>query len=338
MNIKRTLSLLMALVISAAFGGCAVSELQQAPPTLTVDEKEIVLAVGDTATISYRVEPGDAVVAFFADNNDIVVVDATGKVAALAAGEATVTLDAGGATKTVLVTVNAVEEEIPLQPSITVASAEAELTVGEIYSLDVSFENADGFEVAYESDNEDVATVDESGTVAALSAGSAVITVTVGEETASVALTVAAVEAEPVSAASTASQASPQPAGSSAASTSSSSSSTAPSSAPAANAANSAPSGSTGAFVGYNVTVNDKTTLATTSSSDLNYTVYTFYSASGKALGSITDDEYVKIRIAYQDKGVLPKGAHDPTDWFTEQFNLYRGLGKGNVSSGSGSD
>ena len=91
---------------------------------------------------------------------------------------------------------------------------------------------------------------------------------------------------------------------------------------------------STKVFDGYNVTVLDNTTLATTASGNASFTVYTFYTSNGKALGSISGEASSAIRAKYQATGEAPYESSDIKIWFAEQFNLYRGLS----SSTDGSD
>lgn len=347
MNIKKIRSLVLALVLTLTTFSACTKEPEATPANLTVNTEAITMNVGDTTTLDYSVDPEDAIVTFKDYDNNIVVVDASGKVVALAEGETVVTIDVNGVTGAVPITVNGVEILVPV---IKVETAEVDVKVGDTYTLDISFENVGDFGIAYESDNEDVATVDENGVVTAVSGGTAAITVTVGEVTDTVALTVVEIEDEPIPEASApVSQTSSIPDNSTAASSTPStpaSSSSAPvqnkpissSSVPAASQPSSGSNGVAGALVGYKVTVNDQTTLATTSSVNGSHTIYTFYSSSGKTLGSIANDDFIKIKINAQDNGVLPSGGYDATNWFTEQFNLYRGLGSGNVGSGSNSN
>ncbi|MCL2589044.1 MAG: CAP domain-containing protein [Oscillospiraceae bacterium] len=76
----------------------------------------------------------------------------------------------------------------------------------------------------------------------------------------------------------------------------------------------------TGVFTGVNVTVNDTTTVATTSGMPgLRATVFNFLSADGRILGSISMDDYMRImeRNGIQDGGER---------WFADEFNRFRGL------------
>ena len=326
-NMKSISLFLVTALTVAGFGGCA-TEPDAVPPTLSVDAEEIVMTVGDTATIAYSIDPADAAERFTADNNDIIVVDASGKVVALASGETIVTLETGDISEVIPITVKAVEPETPLQPSITLAAVSAELVVGDTYPLDVAVENIGDYEVVYSSDDESVLTVNVDGLVTALSAGSATVTVKVGEVSEAVMFTVARAESMPEVSAVAA-----QSDGSSSASSVPSAPVPA-SSAPAAPQAAGTSSGVSGALVGYPVTVNDMTAVATTASVDGSLTTYTFYSSSGKVLGSISNSDFIKIKINAQKNGAIPSGGYDATTWFTEQFNLYRGLGSSNVSNG----
>jgi len=76
----------------------------------------------------------------------------------------------------------------------------------------------------------------------------------------------------------------------------------------------------TGVFAGVHVTVNDTTTVATTSGMPgIGAVVFNFLSADGRVLGSISSDDYMRImeRNGINDGGEV---------WFADQFNRFRGL------------
>lgn len=100
MKTNKMMSFVLALVLAtAAIAGCASKPEPEAhPANLSVHSKAITMNAGDTTTLDYVVDPGDTLVAFKGYDNNIVVVDASGKVVALAEGETIITLDANGVT------------------------------------------------------------------------------------------------------------------------------------------------------------------------------------------------------------------------------------------------
>lgn len=160
-----------------------------------LDKKELKLEKGQTETLTATVNPGDATdksVTWSSSNTAVATVDQSGKVTAVANGEATITVTTkdGGKTATCKVTViNAVVPVTDLSVRETL-----ELTVGQTETLEATItpSNATNTNVTWESLNPDVATVDNNGKVVAESAGDATITVTTadGNHTATCTVTV----------------------------------------------------------------------------------------------------------------------------------------------------
>lgn len=138
------------------------------------------LVEGETVTLVAIVEPSNATdktVTWTSSNTGVVTVDATGKVTAVKAGTATITATtANGKTATCTVTVKA-----PIVPvgAVTITTAAPTLTVGQFVDLAVKVtpDNATNKNVAFESSNPTVATVDDNGKVTAVGVGEAIITV-----------------------------------------------------------------------------------------------------------------------------------------------------------------
>jgi len=132
--------------------------------------------IGDTWTLGVEIYPADAAynqITFESLNPDIVSVDADGNCEALAEGNASITVSAGGYTVTWDVTVMAVTAE-----EITIDPEEFTLYVGSTQQLtaDITPGNATYQTLTWSSEDEDIATVDQNGLVTAVAPGEAIIT------------------------------------------------------------------------------------------------------------------------------------------------------------------
>ena len=158
-------------------GTCAVTVKAKAigVTEVTLDKTELTLTEGETETLTATVKPDNAdnrKVTWSSDKTEIATVDGAGKVTAVKAGEAVVTVmtEDGGKTASCKVTVKA--KEVPVtgvdvKPwSVTIgANGTTKLT------CTVAPSNATNRNVRWESDNPSVATVDSDGNVRAVSAG-----------------------------------------------------------------------------------------------------------------------------------------------------------------------
>lgn len=158
-------------------GTCAVTVKAKAVNVteVTLDKTELTLTEGETETLTATVKPDNAdnrKVTWSSDKTDVATVDGVGRVTAVKAGEAvvTVTTEDGGKTATCKVTVKA--KAVPVtgvdvKPwSVTIgANGTTKLT------CTVAPSNATNRNVRWESDNPSVATVDSDGNVRAVSAG-----------------------------------------------------------------------------------------------------------------------------------------------------------------------
>lgn len=158
-------------------GTCAVTVKAKAVNVtdVSLDRTELTLTEGEAETLTATVKPDNAdnrKVAWSSDKTDVATVDGAGRVTAVKAGEAvvTVTTEDGGKTATCKVTVKA--KVVPVtgvdvKPwSVTIgANGTTKLT------CTVAPSNATNRNVRWESDNPSVATVDSDGNVRAVSAG-----------------------------------------------------------------------------------------------------------------------------------------------------------------------
>ena len=165
---------------------------------VTLDRTELTLTEGETETLTATVKPDNAdnrKVTWSSDKTEIATVDGAGRVTAVKAGEAviTVTTEDGGKTATCKVTVKAKTVSVT---EVTLDKTELTLTEGETETLTATVkpDNADNRKVTWISDKTDVATVGGDGKVTAVKAGEAVVTVTTedGGKTATCKVTVKA--------------------------------------------------------------------------------------------------------------------------------------------------
>ena len=181
-------------------GTCAVTVKAKAVNVteVTLDKTELTLTEGETETLTATVKPDNAdnkKVTWSSDKTEVATVDGDGRVTAVKAGEATVTVttEDGGKTATCRVTVKAKAVNVT---DVTLDKTELTLTEGEAETLTATVkpDNADNRKVTWSSDKTDVATVDGAGRVTAVKAGEAVVTVTTedGGKTATCKVTVKA--------------------------------------------------------------------------------------------------------------------------------------------------
>ena len=181
-------------------GTCAVTVKAKAVNVteVTLDKTELTLTEGETGTLTATVKPDNAdnrKVTWSSDKTEVATVDGAGRVTAVKAGEATVTVttEDGGKTATCKVTVKAKAVNVT---EVTLDKTELTLTEGETETLTATVkpDNADNKKVKWSSDKTEVATVDGDGRVTAVKAGEAVITVTTedGGKTATCKVTVKA--------------------------------------------------------------------------------------------------------------------------------------------------
>ena len=163
---------------------------------VSLAKTELQLQTGDSETLTYFIAPADAddnSVAWSTDNPDAVTVDNTGKVTAVAPGQATVTVKTndGGFTDQCLVKVTGV----PVT-GVGLDATTMELGIGEEKALTATVypDNAYNKSLIWTSENDDIATVSEAGVVKGVAGGHTNIVVTTvdGGFTATCAVTVSA--------------------------------------------------------------------------------------------------------------------------------------------------
>lgn len=158
-------------------------EVKQYVESITSDKKELTLYTGEKETLNITVLPENAnnkELDFSSSDTSIAAVNANGKITAVKAGTAVITIaakDGSGCFDTVNITVKQYAEKI------TVTQNEAELTVDDTYQITASVlpEDTTDKRLTYSSGDESILTVDENGLVTAHAPGKAKVTVTAAD-------------------------------------------------------------------------------------------------------------------------------------------------------------
>ena len=147
--------------------------------SVQLNESAMSLSVGETGNLTATVNPSDATdktVTWSSSNTAVATVDANGKVTAVAAGEAVITVTTTDGNKTANCTVTVTSTTIPVE-SITLDKTELNLVEGQTATITatVSPDNATNKVVTWRSRSTAVATVDANGNVTAVAAGTTMI-------------------------------------------------------------------------------------------------------------------------------------------------------------------
>lgn len=151
---------------------------------VTLDQTSLTLEAGQTAQLTATVQPANAdnqAVTWSSSDNNVVSVDATGKITANAKGSATITVTTADGGKTATCTVTVTEPAAPIEVTAIALKASTTIAIGDTETLTVTYTPADantGKALTWKSDNTAVATVDANGVVKGIAAGTAKITAT----------------------------------------------------------------------------------------------------------------------------------------------------------------
>lgn len=167
----------------------------QEETTISLDETALNMNAGEEKQLTATVSPEGTAVTWSSDDEAVATVDQNGKVTAVEVGTANITAAANGKTATCAVTVE--EKEVT---DIELDNTALNLKAGASGKLTakVTPDDATDKTVTWSSNNEDVATVDQNGNIAAVTAGTAKITATAGEQTATCDVTVYEVDLQPL--------------------------------------------------------------------------------------------------------------------------------------------
>ena len=148
---------------------------------VTLDKTSLSIEAGQTAQLTATVQPGNAdnqSVTWSSSDNNVVSVDATGKITANAKGSATITVTTADGGKTATCTVTVTEPAAPVAVTgVTLNKNNTTIYTGRTETLTATIQPADATNkaVTWTSDNTGVATVN-NGVVTGVSIGSATIT------------------------------------------------------------------------------------------------------------------------------------------------------------------
>lgn len=160
---------------------CTISVLQgsQVNPTITLNQTQLNLQVGNTETLIATVNPSDTqgTINWVSSNTNVATVE-NGVVTALNPGETTITASIGNVSATCQVNVSSAEVTLN---SITINKSQLTLLVGNTSTLIATKnpENAPG-DIVWDSSASDIVSVDQNGNIEAKTIGTAVITASVG--------------------------------------------------------------------------------------------------------------------------------------------------------------
>ena len=156
--------------------------VSKVPTEITVLNDTVGLKVADEVDVGASLTLGDAGALVFTSSDENVVKVVDGKIVAVGAGEATVTVSFAGDDKYAAAEDKTITVTVSLNDaSVSVENATLDLLIGDESTI-VATATPEGLEVTFTSSDESVATVDEKGVVTALKAGTAIITVTVGDD------------------------------------------------------------------------------------------------------------------------------------------------------------
>ena len=148
---------------------------------VTLDKTSLSIEAGQTAQLTATVQPTNAdnqAVTWSSSDNNVVSVDATGKITANAKGSATITVTTADGGKTATCTVTVTEPAAPVAVTgVTLNKNNTTIYTGRTEALTATIQPADATNkaVTWTSDNTGVATVN-NGVVTGVSVGSATIT------------------------------------------------------------------------------------------------------------------------------------------------------------------
>ena len=149
---------------------------------MALDRTEATLTEGETLTLTATIDPEtttDKTLTWSSSDEEIATVDENGTVTALKPGSVTITVStSNGKTASCEIMVIAKEPEIIYVSSVTLDQTDIEAIPGTVITLVATVlpEDATDKELIWSSSDEEVASVDQNGTVTILNVGTAVIT------------------------------------------------------------------------------------------------------------------------------------------------------------------
>ena len=182
----KTQHFIYCLAIAAVlFTACKKDKAQEQgiPVTgVTLNQTELMLEVGDTATLIATVEPADATnktVIWTSSNSAVATVNDNGLITAIIEGDVTIAVTTEDGKKTATCDLIVVKRGVPVT-GVTLNQTELMLDLGDTATLIATVEpdSATNKNVTWISNNTSVATVNGNGLITAIDKGDATITVT----------------------------------------------------------------------------------------------------------------------------------------------------------------
>ena len=177
--------------------GNPITDVNQKVTGVSLNTNTLTLEVGGTGTLTATITPDNATnqnVTWSSDDETVATVE-NGLVTAVSAGTATITVTTKDGNKTATCAVTVTATTVPVS-GVSLNKDSTSLYVGDTETLTATItpDNATNKNVTWSSDDTSVATVDTSGLVTAVGAGTATITVTTVDQskTATCEVTVAA--------------------------------------------------------------------------------------------------------------------------------------------------
>ena len=155
------------------------------PTEITVNPASLDLFVGDETVIIANLTPRDAGnVTFTSGDESIVDVDGEGNVIAQGKGTAIITVSFAGDNKYAAAENKTITVNVSLNDArVTVDNDTLDLKVDETYAIKATkYPDTILLDITYKSSDESVASVDKNGIVTAISEGTAIITLEVGDD------------------------------------------------------------------------------------------------------------------------------------------------------------
>ena len=172
---------------SAADGSVSAACLVECTPavvpveSITLDIKSLSLITGETKVLTATVSPEEATdkaVMWSSSDPSVVEVEATGKITAKSAGEATVTCTSSDGKQTASCSVTVSDTVVPVT-NVTLSTSSLSLTVGQTRQLRATVHPSDATNkaVTWRSNASSIASVSSDGVVTGKSAGVAIVSV-----------------------------------------------------------------------------------------------------------------------------------------------------------------
>lgn len=161
-------------------GHSATDDVKNLPETLNLSLKDFTMNVGD-APVKITASGGSASYSWSSDNKDVATVDKNGSVTAVSAGTANITASDGNGKGTCIVRVkgSGTPNKGGATEKAALSTTDATVKAGESFILKVAGGSSN---VKWSTENNAVATVDESGKVKGIAAGKTNVTAEVDGE------------------------------------------------------------------------------------------------------------------------------------------------------------